>query len=95
MELIAGAAIFVVAYLIGNINGWISGRESMKEPPRHPRDDTDNESPLCKDYSHLKRRAAMNKARKSSVTHTPKENVCEKIYDTEVVCDLYEIKRKI
>ena len=76
--------------------GWGDGRKSSyRERATTPSSLHKKEPLLCLDYSHLKKKAIIEKLSRTSLAHMPDKNVYEKVYDAEVVEDEVRIAKVI
>jgi len=96
VELISCFILVSVGYFLGFFIGWGDGkRSSYRERVTSSASAHKKSPPLCRDYSHLKKKAIIEKLSRTSLAHMPDENVYEKVYDAEVVEDEIRIAKVI
>jgi hypothetical protein len=95
VEFISCLILASLGYIIGFFIGWVDGNNSPYRrrvatpvtPKRRPT--------LCQDYSHLKKKAMVERLSKISLAHMPSQNVYEKVYEAEVVEDEIRINKAV
>ena len=96
VELISCFILVSVGYCLGFFMGWGDGRKSSyRERATTPSSLHKKKPLLCQDYSHLKKKAIIEKLSRTSLAHMPDKNVYEKVYDAEVVEDEVRIAKVI
>jgi len=96
VEIISCFILVSIGYILGFFTGWTDGRKS----PYRERAITSSavhkkKPPLCQDYSHLKKKAIIEKLSRTSLAHMPDENRYEKVYDAEIVEDETQIIKAV
>jgi hypothetical protein len=94
LEFFSAICLMLIAYTLGLLDGWNTKEKSIdKLKP------ATSEKPVYTNYSHLKSVAEKLKAKNKAVNHPAKhtyaEDVCEKIYDAEVVKSEIKINETI
>ena len=80
---------------MGFFIGWLDGNKSRYQKRATGPAPSKKESTLCQDYSHLKKKAMVERLSKISLAHMPDRNVYEKVYDAEVVEDEMRINKAV
>ena len=96
VEIISCFILVSIGYILGFFTGWTDGRKS----PYRERAITSSavhkkKPPLCQDYSHLKKKAIIEKLSRTSLAHMPDKNRYEKVYDAEIVEDEIRIRKVV
>jgi hypothetical protein len=98
VELISCFILVSVGYFLGFFIGWGDGKRSTYRKRATTSASVHKKNPpLCQDYSHLKKKAIIEKLSRTSLAHMPDKdkNIYEKVYDAEVVEDEIRIAKVI
>jgi len=95
VEFISCFLLASLGYIIGFFIGWVDGNKSPRRRISTTPTSPEEKSTLCQDYSHLKKKAMVERLSKASLAHTPDKNVYEKVYDAEVVEDEMRINKTV
>jgi hypothetical protein len=94
VELISCLILASLGYIVGFFIGWVEGNRRPRQRVMAPA--VSKKKPiLCQDYSHLKKKAMVERLSKISLAHMPDKNVYEKVYDAEVVEDEMRISKVV
>jgi hypothetical protein len=94
VEFISCLILASLGYIIGFFIGWADGNKRPRQRVAAPA--ASKKKPIfCQDYSHLKKKAMIERLSRVSLAHMPNKNIYEKVYEAEVVEDEMRISKVV